>query len=58
MSERLQLAILSGDNEGEKERLEKLMPKLTPLYFSQKPEHKLEFIKITTSARQKSTDGR
>ena len=29
----------------EKARLEKLLPKLTPLYFNQKPEHKLEFIK-------------
>ncbi|WP_273565547.1 heavy metal translocating P-type ATPase [Maribacter halichondriae] len=45
MSETLQLAILSGDNAGEKERLEKLLPKLTPLYFNQKPENKLEFIK-------------
>ncbi|MEP3208634.1 MAG: heavy metal translocating P-type ATPase metal-binding domain-containing protein [Maribacter sp.] len=45
MSETLQLAILSGDNEGEKERLEKLLPKLTPLYFNQKPEQKLAFIK-------------
>ena len=45
MSKTLDLAILSGDNEGEKARLEKLLPKLTPLYFNQKPEHKLEFIK-------------
>jgi Cu+-exporting ATPase len=45
MSETIKLAILSGDNAGEKERLEKLLPKLTPLYFNQKPEHKLEFIK-------------
>lgn len=45
MSETLQLAILSGDNEGEKVTLEKLLPKLTPLYFNQKPEHKLDFIK-------------
>ncbi|HDZ03502.1 hypothetical protein LCGC14_0583590 [marine sediment metagenome] len=45
MSETLNLAILSGDNEGEKERLETLLPKLTPLYFNQKPETKLEFIK-------------
>ncbi len=45
MSETIKLAILSGDNEGEKSRLEKLLPKLTPLYFNQKPEHKLEFIK-------------
>ncbi|WP_036155381.1 heavy metal translocating P-type ATPase [Maribacter forsetii] len=45
MSDSLHLAILSGDNEGEKSRLEALLPKLTPLYFNQKPEHKLEFIK-------------
>ncbi len=45
MSETLQLAILSGDNAGEKARLEKLLPKLTPLYFNQKPEQKLEFVK-------------
>jgi Cu+-exporting ATPase len=44
MSETLQLAILSGDNAGEKIRLEKLLPKLTPLYFNQKPENKLDFI--------------
>ncbi len=45
MSETLGLAILSGDNEGEKSRLEKLLPKLTPLFFNQTPENKLEFIK-------------
>ncbi|ASV29664.1 heavy metal translocating P-type ATPase [Maribacter cobaltidurans] len=44
MSEQLQLAILSGDNEGEKKNLEKLLPKVTPLYFNQKPEDKLAFI--------------
>ena len=44
MSGQLQLAILSGDNEGEKRNLEKLLPKLTPLYFNQKPEDKLAFI--------------
>ncbi len=45
LSEISNLAILSGDNEGEKQRLELLLPKLTPLYFNQKPENKLEFIK-------------
>ncbi|SDE45957.1 heavy metal translocating P-type ATPase [Cellulophaga baltica] len=45
MSQSIQLAILSGDNEGEKKRLEALLPKLTPLYFNQKPENKLQFIK-------------
>ncbi|WP_422081900.1 heavy metal translocating P-type ATPase [Ulvibacterium sp.] len=45
MSADLKLAILSGDNEGEKTRLEKLLPKLVPLYFDQKPKDKLQFIK-------------
>jgi Cu+-exporting ATPase len=45
MSEKLSLAILSGDNEGEKQRLLELLPKLTPMYFNQKPEDKLAFIK-------------
>lgn len=45
MAQTMDLAILSGDNEGEKPRLEKLLPKLTPLYFDQKPLDKLQFIK-------------
>lgn len=53
MSKTLQLAILSGDNDGEKDRLQRLMPKLTPLYFNQKPEHKLEFIKTLQAQDQK-----
>lgn len=40
----MDLGVLSGDNEGEKERLQQLLPKLTPLYFNQKPEDKLNFI--------------
>ncbi|MFD0836975.1 heavy metal translocating P-type ATPase [Mariniflexile aquimaris] len=39
------LAILSGDNEGEKENLTKLLPTKTKLLFNQKPEDKLEYIK-------------
>lgn len=45
MSNYLDLAVISGDNEGEKGRLEKLLPTLTPLFFNQKPTDKLEFIK-------------
>ena len=44
MNNTLALAILSGDNEGEKTRLEKILPKLTPMYFNQKPDDKLSFI--------------
>ncbi|VAW14203.1 Type cbb3 cytochrome oxidase biogenesis protein CcoI; Copper-translocating P-type ATPase [hydrothermal vent metagenome] len=45
MAMTMDLAVLSGDNAGEKSRLEKLLPKLTPLYFNQKPVDKLELIK-------------
>ncbi|WP_276389384.1 heavy metal translocating P-type ATPase [Eudoraea chungangensis] len=41
----LDIAILSGDNASEKSRLQKLLPKLIPLYFNQKPADKLNFIK-------------
>ena len=39
------IKVLSGDNEGERGTLEKLLPKGTELIFNQKPEQKLEFIK-------------
>ncbi len=45
MANTMDLAILSGDNPGEKIRLEKLLPKLTPLYFNKNPEDKLAFVK-------------
>ena len=37
--------VLSGDNDGERERLEHILPKDTLMVFNQKPEHKLQFIK-------------
>ncbi len=39
------LIILSGDNEGEKEYLEQVLPSATKMYFNQKPERKLAFVK-------------
>lgn len=39
------LVILSGDNEGEKERLSNLLPKNTSLLFQQSPQQKLDFVK-------------
>ena len=45
LSNKYELKILSGDNEGEKDNLEVLLPKGTELIFNQKPEQKLEFIK-------------
>ncbi|EDP96559.1 heavy metal translocating P-type ATPase metal-binding domain-containing protein [Kordia algicida OT-1] len=38
------LAILSGDNEGELENLKKLLPSKTKLIFNQTPNDKLEYI--------------
>ncbi|ULC58902.1 heavy metal translocating P-type ATPase metal-binding domain-containing protein [Flaviramulus sp. BrNp1-15] len=43
------LAIISGDNAGEKENLTKLLPTKTKLLFNQKPEDKLEYIKYHQS---------
>lgn len=43
------LIILSGDNQGEKENLTKLLPTKTKLLFNQKPEDKLEYIKYHQS---------
>jgi Cu+-exporting ATPase len=45
LSEKYTIKILSGDNEGERDALEQLLPKNTQLIFNQKPEQKLEFIK-------------
>lgn len=45
LSERYSLAVLSGDNEVEKEALGELLPPLTPLYFNQKPKEKLLFVR-------------
>lgn len=40
-----ELSILSGDNDGEKKYLQEFLPRNTQLYFNQKPENKLDFIK-------------
>ena len=39
------IKVLSGDNEGERNSLEAILPKSTELIFNQKPDQKLEFIK-------------
>ncbi len=43
------LVILSGDNEGERENLTKLLPSETKLIFDQKPDQKLEYIRYHQS---------
>ena len=45
LSNDLNLGILSGDNDGEKKKLEGLLPAKTKMMFDQKPEDKLEYIK-------------
>lgn len=49
LKKQFDLVILSGDNEGERENLQKLLPAKTKLIFNQKPEDKLEFIKYHQS---------
>lgn len=39
------LAILSGDNEGERVRLESILPEGTTLLFQQNPQQKLDYVK-------------
>lgn len=44
LSKNYRLAILSGDNAGEKETLEKILPPGSEILFNQKPEDKLNYI--------------
>ncbi len=44
LNKELDLAILSGDNDSERERLQTILPKLTPLFFNQSPQDKLDFV--------------
>ncbi|CAC9976578.1 heavy metal translocating P-type ATPase [Flavobacterium panici] len=45
LSKEYNIKVLSGDNDGERENLEAILPKNTELVFNQKPEQKLDFIK-------------
>lgn len=49
LKQRYNLVILSGDNEGERENLKKILPSKTKLIFNQKPEDKLEYIEYHQS---------
>jgi Cu+-exporting ATPase len=44
LSREKKIVVLSGDNDGERERLMHLVPAGTAMYFNQKPEDKLTFI--------------
>lgn len=45
MDDHMDIALLSGDNTSEKQRLERRLPQLTPMYFKQSPNDKLDFVK-------------
>ncbi|ABQ05563.1 heavy metal translocating P-type ATPase [Flavobacterium johnsoniae] len=45
LSKEYNIKVLSGDNDGERNTLEEILPNNTELVFNQKPEQKLEFIK-------------
>lgn len=44
LAKKYQLVVLSGDNDGERRILEKMLPTGTQLVFNQKPEQKLAYI--------------
>ena len=44
LSKHYNLVVLSGDNDGERSILEKMLPANTTLVFNQKPEQKLQYI--------------
>ena len=44
LSKKYELTVLSGDNDGERKILEKMLPTSTRLVFNQKPEQKLKYI--------------
>ncbi|GAA4821552.1 heavy metal translocating P-type ATPase [Algivirga pacifica] len=48
-----QLSLLSGDNEGEKERLQEVFGQETPLYFQQSPQDKMNYIRSLQQQGQK-----
>ncbi|NOQ92046.1 MAG: HAD-IC family P-type ATPase, partial [Flavobacteriaceae bacterium] len=52
LSKHFSIAILSGDNEGEKENLVPILPVKSQILFNQKPEDKLEYIKTLQNKGQ------
>jgi Cu+-exporting ATPase len=52
LKNKFKLALLSGDNEGEKLHLQKVLPKNTTLLFNQKPDDKLNYIQRKQRAHE------
>jgi len=53
LSKKSRIHVLSGDNDSEREKLIKLLPKGSELTFNQKPERKLEYIKKLQNQNKK-----
>ena len=53
LAQRFKLSILSGDKDAERKNLEKIFPKNTVMQFDQKPNDKLQSIKVLQSAGHK-----
>lgn len=53
LDEHYKLIILSGDNEGEKPVLTKMLPKTTQMFFNQKPDSKMRLIEKIQSEDKK-----
>ena len=53
LEKKFQIALLSGDNEGEKLSLSEILPQGSHTLFNQKPEDKLEYIKSKQLEGQK-----
>ncbi len=49
LSKKIQFAVVSGDNESERSRLQSIFPKGTDLQFNQTPANKLEYVKSLQS---------
>jgi len=52
LSKHFNLAILTGDNTGEKQNLTHILPKESQILFKQKPEDKLQYIKLLQDSNQ------
>lgn len=53
LSKDKEVIVLSGDNDGERERLSRLVPEGTKMYFDQKPDDKLRFINALQDSGKK-----
>jgi Cu+-exporting ATPase len=53
LANKVNISLLSGDNNGEQEQLKTILPSSTPMYFNQKPVDKMNYIKKLQDSGQK-----